>query len=53
VEWSGETVYEYYFLLVYCCYNVSIQHCFLDNTNFLVCVTACDLEKSFIFDSKI
>jgi len=35
------------FLLVICSSNVSMFHSFQDITTFTVCVTACDLEKSF------
>jgi len=41
----------YHFLLVACCYHVSIYHRFLNTTTFEVNVIACDLVNSFIFDN--
>jgi len=38
-------MYEYHFLLVACCYNISIEHRFRDITTFQVYVIACDLES--------
>jgi len=44
--------FRYHFLLVACCYNVSIYHRSRDTTTFEVNVTVCDLENSFTFDNK-
>ena len=44
--------YDYDFLLVACCYNISTEHRFGDITTFSVFVTACDLQMSFTFDNK-
>jgi len=46
-------VYEYHFLSVACCHNISIWYRFRDITTFSVYVTACYLEKSFTFDNKV
>ena len=46
-------VHKCHFLLVACCYNISISHRFQDITIFQVYMTACDLEKSLVFDNKV
>ena len=45
----------YHFLLVVCSYNVSIFHFFRirDITALTTYLTACDLEKFFVFDKAV
>jgi len=46
-------VYKHHFLLVTCCYNISIEHHFQYIITFAVYMTACDLETSFTFDNSL
>ena len=48
-----QAIYNYHFLFVARCHNISIQQCFLNITTFTVYMIACDLEKSFTFDNKV
>jgi len=45
-------MYRYHFLLMSCCYNISIKHHLRDITTFPVYLTTCDLEKSFTLTVK-
>jgi len=42
-----------YFLLVICGKNVSVMHHFQDMTTITVYMSACDLEKFFIFNKAV